>query len=422
MDYEYGNRGRTVKEERPKGTRIDSVTYTTLHAFDAADRVKAMTYPGGEAVTTVYNSQELPETLTGSQVYVTEAGYTALGQKKRYTLGHGAVSTWTYYGESPVENYPSFRLWEASTTVGGVDRQKLHYGYDAAGNVTSIEDLTVLGGTQTQTFTYDAFDRLLTANAAGGSAGQGQGQYGESYVYNSIGNLTSKGGVTYNYPPSGEDSVQPHAVTSTTAGGAFSYDAAGNMTSRKLTSAGPTYTQTWNSETRLASVTVGGVTTNFVYDGNGTLVKKAVVGGQTTVYVGPHYERNVTTGQETRYYFFGPDRVAMRAGACWFTITSTSVSCGCRQTQPAWARRILLRVVASHTDSSLHPRCFSWYRMRAGQSNTFTGSPAREPPESHTNTRLALTSRTWSNAPARTGSIMLPDAPGRNRHGVPRRC
>ena len=44
-----------------------------------------------------------------------------------------------------------------------------------------------------------------------------------------------------------------------------------------------------------------------VYDGNGTLVKK-VAGGQTTVYVGPHYEKNVTTGQETKYYFFGADR------------------------------------------------------------------------------------------------------------------
>ena len=64
-----------------------------------ADWMKTMTYPGGEAVTTVYNDQGLPETLTGSQLYVTEAGYNALGQKKRYTLGN-AVSTWTYYGES----------------------------------------------------------------------------------------------------------------------------------------------------------------------------------------------------------------------------------------------------------------------------------------------------------------------------------
>ncbi|HSJ52859.1 MAG TPA: hypothetical protein VLC52_03860 [Anaerolineae bacterium] len=99
--YEYDNRGRTVKEE----SKIDGTTYTTLYAYDAADRVKAMTYPGSpaEPVTTVYNGQGLPETLTGSQAYVTEAAYNGLGQKKRYTLDNGAVTTWTYYGESPVE-------------------------------------------------------------------------------------------------------------------------------------------------------------------------------------------------------------------------------------------------------------------------------------------------------------------------------
>jgi hypothetical protein len=49
----------------------------------------------------------------------------------------------------------------------------------------------------------------------------------------------------------------------------------------------------------------------FTYDGNGALVKK-VGGGQTTVYVGNYYEKNVTTGQVTRYYFFGSQRIAMR--------------------------------------------------------------------------------------------------------------
>jgi RHS repeat-associated protein len=44
------------------------------------------------------------------------------------------------------------------------------------------------------------------------------------------------------------------------------------------------------------------------------LVKKAA-GGQTTVYAGQHYEKNVSTGQETRYYFFGAQRIAMRQGS-----------------------------------------------------------------------------------------------------------
>jgi RHS repeat-associated protein len=44
-----------------------------------------------------------------------------------------------------------------------------------------------------------------------------------------------------------------------------------------------------------------------------------VGGPQTTVYVGPHYEVNVTTGMGTNYYTFGGQRVAMRSymGVLW---------------------------------------------------------------------------------------------------------
>ena len=107
-------------------------------------------------------------------------------------------------------------------------------------------------------------DRLLSASAAEGDSGQGQ--YGESYTY----------------------------------------DANGNMTECVVD--GVTYTQAWDAENRLASVTGGGHTTTLAYDANGALVKKAV-DGQTTVCpsallrpgVGQHYEKNVTTGTVTKY-------------------------------------------------------------------------------------------------------------------------
>ncbi len=38
-------------------------------------------------------------------------------------------------------------------------------------------------------------------------------------------------------------------------------------------------------------------------------------GGQTTVYVGPHYEKNLTTGVVTTYYYLGSQRVAIRVGS-----------------------------------------------------------------------------------------------------------
>jgi hypothetical protein len=45
-----------------------------------------------------------------------------------------------------------------------------------------------------------------------------------------------------------------------------------------------------------------------IYDGDGTLVKK-VVDGETTIYVGAHFEKNVSTGEVTKYYTRGDRRV-----------------------------------------------------------------------------------------------------------------
>ncbi|MBU0493171.1 MAG: hypothetical protein KKA73_26860, partial [Chloroflexi bacterium] len=54
------------------------------------------------------------------------------------------------------------------------DLQNLAYTYDAVGNVKTIQDYNVTGGMQTQTFNYDALNRLSTATVSGGSGGQGQ--------------------------------------------------------------------------------------------------------------------------------------------------------------------------------------------------------------------------------------------------------
>jgi RHS repeat-associated protein len=102
-------------------------------------------------------------------------------------------------------------------------------------------------------------------------------------------------------------------VVSTSDGGSFSYDLNGNMISRRLQTGGTTYSQGWDAENRLISVTAGGTTTQFAYDGDGNLVKK-VVGTVTTVYVGAYFEKNLSTGVTTSYYYAGSTRVAMRKG------------------------------------------------------------------------------------------------------------
>jgi RHS repeat-associated protein len=66
-----------------------------------------------------------------------------------------------------------------------------------------------------------------------------------------------------------------------------------------LTRAG-TQNLTWNAENRLASVG----DSVYTYERDGTRVKK-IENGETTVYIGKYYEKNVITGTETLYYFLG---------------------------------------------------------------------------------------------------------------------
>jgi RHS repeat-associated protein len=63
---------------------------------------------------------------------------------------------------------------------------------------------------------------------------------------------------------------------------------------------GLTYTQTFNAENRLVSVTVNSQTTQFIYDGDGNLVKKVKPDGSKTLYIGGVYEVDKTSGGETR--------------------------------------------------------------------------------------------------------------------------
>jgi hypothetical protein len=111
------------------------------------------------------------------------------------------------------------------------------------------------------------------------------GAYSESYSYDPLGNILSKGGASYTYNTNG---VRPHAVTAVGAT-SYVYDLNGNMTNRG------SQTLTWDVENRLIEVSGGA---SFVYDGDGNRVKKTE-GGETTLCVNRYYEKNLSTGEAT---------------------------------------------------------------------------------------------------------------------------
>jgi RHS repeat-associated protein len=222
-------------------------------------------------------------------------------------LGNGLTQTYDYYDWNEQVNGFGQGGRLQNLTTGSL--QNLTYTYDPVGNIMQIVNLDSINP-ETNAYTYDELDRLESWTLNGGTP--------ETYSYDSAGNLDVKAGVDLTY----DDAAHVHAVSSTDNGtlsmpsddNSYGYDANGNMITRDINSgtlAGD-YILSYDAENRLVNVTKDGTNiASFVYDGDGKRIK-SVIGSETTLFVGSHYE--VTDGTVTKYYFTGATRIAMRKG------------------------------------------------------------------------------------------------------------
>ncbi|MBI4790951.1 MAG: hypothetical protein HY782_28305, partial [Chloroflexi bacterium] len=226
--------------------------YVTRWTYDAMNRPLSMIYPDGETVPITYNDQGLLATL-GTFAATTNDSYNAANQLTQLKLNNGATTT-TYIYDSR-----NLRLTQL-TTSGSL--QNLSYEYDGVGNVKKITDWV---RSEVSTFGYDDLDRLTSASIAG--------VYSQGWQYNAIGNIiqTTNNGTptnyTYRYDPN-DTTKKPHAVTQVGSSYSVSYDANGNLTAR------PSGPLQYDAENRLRQVIRGGVTTTYLYDGDGQRVRK----------------------------------------------------------------------------------------------------------------------------------------------------
>jgi YD repeat-containing protein len=287
----YDARGRAVTET----AEVEGQTFVMNYAYDAADRVTGMTYPADEygqreTVTSGFDDALRPVTLTSSlqpAPYVSGLAYNPLGQATQTTFG-AVLTRWNgYYGYDTAGNANFGQLYQTCVAPSGQgpcigagaagSLFKLELGYDAVGNITNWQDQTP-GRETALVFGYDPLDRLTSAATPSGPY-----PVNEGYGYDPIGNLTQKGSVTQSYPAPG--ALHPHAVQSRSDGGAFQYDANGNMTQRAEVSgtAVTTYMQGWTVDNRLAVVTdtAGGAVTTYRYDADGNRIRKNDPDGET---------------------------------------------------------------------------------------------------------------------------------------------
>ncbi len=304
VTFEYDAMGRISKSTKV----LDGTTYVTSSIYDGLGRLKEVTYPSSPAKTVEYYytgpvlEKVQDKAGSGTTIYAAYSNYTSQGQAQTITYGNGVVTTHTYADPAHPTCVPanSFKLCTLKTQKGTDPvLQALTYTFTADGNVDLITD--PLNGNHD--FGYDTLDRLTSAT---GPYGAGGATATLTYSYNQIGNLTNNSQLgAYTYPTSGAGVVRPHAVTSAGAN-TYLYDNNGNLTS----GAGRTYT--WNFENKPLTIVQGGVTTTFVYDGDGGRVKK-IVGSTTTRYISKFYECD--NASCSRFIWAGSTRIATIAAS-----------------------------------------------------------------------------------------------------------
>ncbi|MER6678575.1 RHS repeat-associated core domain-containing protein [Streptomyces sp. NPDC000983] len=323
-------------------------SYQTNVQYNVDGTVRSTSYPaaGGlttETITPTYDDVLRTKTLssTGGATYLTDAAYSYTGKPLQYTYqAAGAKKTQVtnayQWGTQRLHNSRVDRQ-----DIAGTDKSAT-YGYDEAGNITSISDIS-RDGTDNQCFTYDYLGRLTetwaqntticAANPSAATMG-GPAPYWQSYTYDLSGNRLTEtqhdttGNTSkdikrdYDYPPAG--SPRPHAleqVDTTAPTGVsqetYTYDDAGNTETRTI--GGDQQTLLWDTEGHLAQVTKpdgsgGTKTTSYVYDSSGNRLLTRT-DTDTTLYLGNTeitLAKSSTTPKATRYYDLGGGNKAIR--------------------------------------------------------------------------------------------------------------
>jgi RHS repeat-associated protein len=291
VDYRYDSRGLPETETLTGGGE----SYTTTRTWDDFGRPRTIAHPQKDGVPLFVAQFEYaaPTTQSGALRRVFNGGDAAWGSEQ-YWLATTADTHGRLTGETMGNGSQRIRSWYASGRLRTMrtlradlsELQDLEYLYDGVGNLeTQIDGVN----SRTDTFVYDAFDRLLEEQTANP----------RSYTYDTLGNLQQAGFAF--------DNDQPRAIS---ADGTFTYeyDDAGRRTS-KLRSNGSglaiDYTR-FGLPQELRTLGIGGATTattSLDYDADGRRVRKVTADGGR-VYT-PGFERQTyTDGRPSEHFFY----------------------------------------------------------------------------------------------------------------------
>ncbi len=316
--YGYDSVGHILSESRT----IAGVTKSMRYGYDLDGSLKTFTYPSLATVTYTPDSagRILKAVDNGNSInYITGATYAPHGALTGFVSGQSSS-----FGGIPNGFVYNNRLQACRTTAsstGAVPTSctnswgnllDLEYLYNLGagdnGNVTQL--INYRDQTRNQTFTYDALNRLTSAQNAGTDCSVtllgGKAKFwGNSYGYDAWGNLLSM-----SVTKCSSENLNVTALANNQLSG-YGYDAAGNMTYDPTDGVAATY----DAENRIGTATKNGVSTTYTYDADGNRVEKSN-GTTGTLYwymtPGIVAESDLAGNLTSEYVFFNGERVARK--------------------------------------------------------------------------------------------------------------
>ncbi|WP_405623976.1 DUF6531 domain-containing protein [Streptomyces sp. NBC_00076] len=273
--WTYDGDGRQATAVDPRGnvTGADPVQYTTTYGYDPAGNSTAVTDPLGGMTSTAFDAVGNVTKHTDADKRVTTYGYNKLDQLTTVTAPDGAVTTYDY---DTVGNITKRTDANDHTTAYGYDAVRrlttvtdplnrvTSYEYDADNHLT--KKTTPRGST---TYTFDPRglptktdysdatpDATFGYDNAGRMTARANAKLSEDFVYDAVGNLTKTRGFSY------------------------TYDAAGQMLTRKYPD-GNTIAYAYDNDGRTSTMTADGATTTYTWDAAGNLTKSALPNTET---------------------------------------------------------------------------------------------------------------------------------------------
>jgi large repetitive protein len=277
-DYSYDDYGNQIEAITPEGTiyyYFDDATGQSTGFGDSSTDIEYGYNTLGQLVTVT--AQYLGGTYVDA---ITTYAYDPAGNMISEIMPNGVTNTFTYNSLNELTGITDAK---GGTTLYSETDTYYDDGMKASSIQKQLQTDNSTVVTTTDTFSYDALDRLtgetLTSSAANSS-------YTNSFTYDLNSNQMSEthvgpgGGssetLTYTYDNNNEMKTEISSLSGTTY---FTYDLNGSLTTQE--GSGGTNTYSYDVRNRMVGANVGGVSTTYVYDDAGDRVSETTAGTTT---------------------------------------------------------------------------------------------------------------------------------------------